>query len=273
MQTRRVQLATGRAIEFQLAENAAHRDAFFVLGVRKCGSSVMNSMLAGLAALNGLGFVDVGGKFFEQDVPEEDWRNDPESLTLLAPGQVYGGFRAMPLVFQNSEVFQAGRKILLVRDPRDALVSEYFSIAFTHSLPEAVGPDGARAAFLTERAAAQASAIEDFVIRRAKLLNTTLMEYRPMLTDKRTALFFYEDVILKKRAWVAEMAAHFGWTTGSDAFLDGMMGWADVLPQAERPREFIRRVRPGDHKEKLPKRVIERLDQLLAPSMALFGYS
>jgi hypothetical protein len=50
------------------------------------------------------------------------------------------------------------------------------------------------------------------------------------------------------------------------------MGWADVLPEAERPDQFIRRVVPGDHKEKLSPAVIRQLNTRLAASMELFGY-
>ena len=64
---------------------------------------------------------------------------------MIVPGRVYGGFRSMPLVFAQSELYRRSRKILLVRDPRDALVSEYFSLAYSHGLPEAEGDGGARA--------------------------------------------------------------------------------------------------------------------------------
>ncbi len=271
MRTAQVQLANGRRIDFCLGAPAG-AEAFFVLGVRKSGSSIMNSMLAPLGKINGYDFIDVGGHFFKQDVPEEAWRTDQAALSLLEPGHLYGGFRTMPKVFQHSTVFRDGRKILLVRDPRDALVSEYFSVAYTHTLPAAAQRGGVREGFLKERAAARRMAIEDFVIERAAGFNKTLMEYRGVLTDPKLALYFYEDVILHKRAWLADIAVHFGWHAGSAAFLDGMMGWADEIPSEERPRKFVRRVTPGDHKQKLSSQVIGRLNRILEPCMALYGY-
>ena len=128
MQTRQITLATGRSLAFEVAATA-QPDAYFVLGIRKCGSSLLNSMLTDLGRLNGHPFVDVGGGFFAADVPEQDWRHDPAVLRALAGGTVYGGFRSMPLVFAQSPLYLRSRKILLVRDPRDALVSEYYSIA------------------------------------------------------------------------------------------------------------------------------------------------
>jgi hypothetical protein len=273
-QTRRIDVAGGRAVDFDIGL-FDQDDAYFVLGIRKCGSSIMHSMVHDLARLNGHPFVDVGGRFFAANVPEQAWRSDPRVLDALAPGNVYGGFRAMPLVFTQSGLFRRSRKILLVRDPRDALVSEYFSISFSHGLPAAAaadGPGGAREEFVALRRSALASGIEQVVLERAPLLNRTFLEYADAAADPLTAIFRYEDVILEKRPWLAAMAAHFGWHTGSPRFVEGMMGWADKIPGEENAQAFIRKVVPGDHRDKLSPAVIARLNEMLAPAMALFGY-
>jgi hypothetical protein len=232
----------------------------------------MNSMVTDLARLNGRHYLDIAGRFFQADVPERVWRNDEASQKLLVPGQVHGGFRAMPLIFTAHEVFAASRKILLVRDPRDALVSEYFSNAYSHALPQQDGGGGATAEMLELRQAALKASIETYVLRQAPALNRTFVEYEALLNDPRLRVFRYEDVIFAKRQWVMDISAHFGWKPPSGAVLDGMMGWADVLPDAERADQFIRKVRPGDHKDKLSPVIIERLNAIMAPALALFGY-
>ncbi len=274
METRQIRLADGRSIKFDVDHKAGAAN-YFVLGVRKSGSSIMNSMMESLARINGRNYVGIAGRLFGQNIPEKDWRTDPAVLQLFAPGNVYGGFRAMPLVFEQSPVFQAARKILLVRDPRDALVSEYFSNAYSHSLPGkgAASAGGAREQMLNLREAALATRIEDYVLSRAKPLNQTLMEYAAVARDKQTRLFRYEEVIFDKRGWLRDIAAHFSWTAGSPAFLDGMMSWADVVPTAERNTEFVRKVTPGDHKDKLGPETIAKLDALLREPMRIFGYA
>jgi hypothetical protein len=273
IEARQVVLAEGRSVTFQIG-TFAQEDAYFVLGIRKCGSSIMHSMMHDLARLNRHPFVDVGGMFFAANVPEQDWRHDARVLAMLAPGNVYGGFRAMPIVFSASELYRKSRKILLVRDPRDALVSEYFSISYSHGLPAAeAGPGGAREEFVTLRQAALATSIEAMVLERAPLLNRTFLEYADAAADPLTRVFRYEDVILNKRPWLADMASHFGWHTGSPNFVEGMMGWADKVPAQENNREFIRKVVPGDHRNKLSPEVIAQLNRLLQPAMDLFGYT
>jgi len=253
------------------APHPAHA-ASFVLGVRKCGSSIMNSMVMALARREGVGFLDIGGLFFKQDIAEGDWCADPAIRGLLTPGLCHGGFRTMPAGFLGDPVFTSGRKILLLRDPRDALVSEYFSIAYTHKLPREAEPGGMRDYLLAEREAALAMELESFVLRRAAALNATMLGYRPMLRDKLTRIFFYEDVILQKRQWLLDIAAHFLWQPPPERALAHILSWADVVPATEAPRKFIRRVRPGDHREKLRPGVIGRLNQMLEPAMGVFGY-
>ncbi len=96
----------------------------------------------------------------------------------------------MPLVFLQSPLYHQSRKILLVRDPRDALVSECFSIAYSHGLPEAApGEGGAREEFLALRAAALASSIDATVLRRAGPMNRAFMEYAEAAADPLTRVF------------------------------------------------------------------------------------
>lgn len=277
MEVRQIRLADGRSIRFDVDHKAGTAN-YFVLGVRKSGSSIMNSMMESLARINNYNYVDIAGRLFGQNIPEKDWRNDPAVLKLFAPGNVYGGFRAMPLIFERSDVFQAARKILLVRDPRDALVSEYFSNAYSHSLPgkgvaAEASSGGAREQMLTMRETALATQIEDYVLSRAKPLNQTLMEYAVVAKDPQTRLFRYEEVIFDKRRWIQDIATHFSWTAGSPAFLDGMMSWADVVPTEERNTEFVRKVTPGDHKDKLGPATITKLGELLREPMQAFGYA
>jgi hypothetical protein len=273
MQQKQVNLADGRSVTFELGDYAQD-DAYFVLGLRKCGSSIMNSMVHDLARLNGRSFVDVGGRFFAANITEQDWRHDPAVLSALAPGNVYGGFRAMPLVMTQSGLYRRSRKILLVRDPRDALVSEYFSIAFSHGLPEGAPEEGsAREEFLALRQAALTKRLETMVLERAGLLNAAFLEYAAVVQDPLARIYRYEDVILQKRPWLRAIAAHFGWNPGSDAFIEGMMSWADVIPGEERSHDFIRKVVPGDHRNKLSPEAIEKLNVIVGPSMKLFGYT
>ena len=82
---------TYKGVEFALSEGP-DTGPFFVLGVRKSGSSILNSLVKALADKNDLNFVDVAGTLFERGLAVSDWQTDEALASILAPGNVYGGW-------------------------------------------------------------------------------------------------------------------------------------------------------------------------------------
>jgi hypothetical protein len=257
-----------QGVGFTLSDRS-EESMYFVLGVRKSGSSIFNNMVNALGMHQGFTFVDIPGTLFQLGRQVSDWQHDASMAKLLSGGNVYGGFRNAPLGLSDNPMFTACRKILLVRDPRDALVSEYFANAFSHSLPQ-VGLG--RELLLQARREALATSIADFALRHAAGMAATLMQYSGMIADPLLKLFRYEAVIMHKRELLAQISEHFGWPVDR-RHIEHIMGWADVFPTAERPSELIRRVRPGDHREKLSAATIAELDQILAEPLRAFGYA
>jgi tetratricopeptide (TPR) repeat protein/lipopolysaccharide biosynthesis glycosyltransferase len=266
-----ITLANGRRVAFEVDRGGAG-PASFVLGLSKCGSSLLNMLAQQLAKLNDRWFIDVGGKFFFENVLESDWKNDPGIGDLLYGGNVYGGLRAVPTAMAGHPTFRDGPKILLVRDPRDALVSLYFSDAYSHPIPartEAASPT----TDLMERLRRDAlnSGIDDFVLRRAVWMRRDFLSYLGVARRPETMVVRYEDYIFRKPELVRLIARQFGLTV-EDAQIDEMMIWADLRPATEDPSAFVRRVTPGDHRNKLRPETIAALDELLQPAMEAFGY-
>jgi hypothetical protein len=263
-------LANGRRVAFEV-QNAGS-GPYFLLGVRKSGSSVLNNICHALAQLNQRSFVPVGDIFFAANVVSGDWLGDPALRGLIRGGNIYGGFRDMPLALQGMPAFDAAPKILMVRDPRDALVSEYFSNAYSHSIPETTGSaDAVAAQMLAKRQEALAQEIGGFVLGAARAMNTTLQQYMILLRDPHTLVLKYEDMVFDKAALIGHLCRQFG-LHAREAEVAQILGWADKRPDMENPRAFVRKVTPGDHRAKLDSATITRLNAILAPSMAMFGY-
>jgi hypothetical protein len=263
-----------RGVKFQVDDNK-DGPAFFILGVRKSGSSMLNRVAQLLSRYNGYKFVDVAGSLFSNNVRVGEWIKDRSFGDILRPGNVYGGFRNCPLGAQENDMFVGGKKVLLVRDPRDALVSEYFSNAYSHSLPEAQGvvteEGGAREGLLRERQKALATTIDEYVISRAKMMGRTLNEYMPLIDDDNLVLLKYETIIFAKEAMIGRMVRHFGWQAKPKQ-LEAILRWVDVRPEKEDPQQFIRKVTPGDHKDKLQKATIARLNRDLRDVLEKLEY-
>lgn len=262
---------TFEGVAFQVDATRPDDPAWAVLGVRKCGSSMFNRALKLMAKFNGVNWVDIPGDLFANNIAVRQWRATPPPPGLLLPGNAYGGFRDFPARLAESPVFRGAIKALLVRDPRDAIVSEYFSTRRTHSIPEGAGDDGARADMLRRREAAQQVSIDDFARAEAAKMAHTMEQYVPLLDDPKLLLLRYEDVIFEKPRMIRDVADHFGWVVRPDQ-IDAILKWIDVVPAEENPDAFIRKVTPGDHREKLSAEMIAEIDVSLARAMAAFGY-
>lgn len=256
-----------RGQNFEIADDPA-RDVYFILGIRKCGSSIFNSMLSELARFNGVRFIDIGSRMFENGIPALEWSTDPELSKLARRGNVLGGFRTFPAGLSASIPYKTGRKVLMVRDPRDALVSEFFSNAYSHTLPDR---GEMREKFTAFRDSALTKGLVEYIETRIVPMRRTMGMFLPCLSDPSVRIFRYEDYILNKGALLEEASSHFGWEI-SDELRDAILGWADVVPDVEDPKKFVRRVIPGDHKNKMPIDLIDRVNAEMAEIMDAFGY-
>ncbi len=267
-----VNLAIGRTVTVEV-DRGLEPPAFFVLSMRKCGSTMLNQICRALAVANHRRYVDVVHHFFYNNILELQYRDDPAMLSLLYPGNTYGGFRLMPRIFFESELFLASPKVLLVRDPRDALASEYFSSAYSHPIPES-GDEGddVTTQLVDLRSKATSSTIDEWVLARAAAMNRHLVEYEALLGDTSTLVLKYEDCVFDKPMLMSSVANHFGWHI-DDQLVRLILEWADVRPEKEDPKEFIRQVTPGDHLAKLSPETIAEVSRTLAPAMTLFRYT
>ena len=192
---------------------------------------------------------------------------------LLRPGNVYGGIRDVPRAWLDAELFRNGLKLLIVRDPRDALVSEYYSNAYSHPIPAQNADHGEMAEImLAQRKYAIAHPIDEYVVERASALVRSIMEYAVVARMPNTRMFRYEDVVFDKAGLIASIARHFGWDAPAEA-VKRILSRVDVRPDKEDPQAFVRQVTPGDHRRKLERATIARLGELLWPAMNLLGYS
>jgi hypothetical protein len=103
------------------------------------------------------------------------------------------------------------------------------------------------------------------------MLAGAMLQYAAIVGLSSTTVLRYEDYIFEKGALIALIARRFGWCA-DDHLVELILEWADIRPQQEDPTSFIRRVTPGDHREKLRAGTIATLNEKLRPALELFGY-
>lgn len=235
--------------------------SIFILGLKKSGSTLLNQIMRPVTEAAGLVYRAPTYELFQNGRALRH-----AELTFEPSGHAYGGFRNLPWRLPD---FAANRTVLLTRDPRDALTSLYFSVAYSHRPPGATDDSTMLRAFEARRAKARSMAIDGFVLDQAASL-ARLIE-KTMANAPPHRLYRYEDVIFEKLAWVGDMLNYFG-LSAPEPLVARIVERFDVIPTDEAPHEHIRRVTPGDHKEKLRPETIAILNDRLGPILRRFGY-
>ena len=243
---------------------------FLCLGVRKSGSTMLHRIVNFLANRNHINVVDVPSTFFRNGFTAQHWQA-LDLTTLVKPGNCYLGFRSFPDKLAETDAYRGARKIFMFRDPRDALVSEYFSDAYSHAIPKKDAAGEGRELFLKKREEAQGADIDQWVLDKVGGIRKTLTAYAPALSDPSCLVLRYEDFIFQKRRMIAKILDHFGWSVEVSR-LNKLLAEIDVVPDAEDKSRFVRKVVPGDHIAKLKPETVRRLNKRLEEVMKLYDY-
>ena len=244
-------------------ETSSDRPSVLALSLPKAGSVLLDGIMKMLCERCGLTYVSIMEAFFQVGVIETDIPSETSQL-FRESGFCYGGFRYYPTQF-DIPISNTAPAILLVRDPRDMLVSLYFSALKSH--PKR-GRDGANPA---SEAAAEMN-IENYVKRFAKMYKMRMKDYCVFL-DRRpdTKVFRYEDIIYDKVAWVGDICSHFQWGIPEEDQANIANHW-NIIPDAEQPDAHVRQVHPGNYLNKLTPETINWLNDFLGDEMVAFGY-
>jgi hypothetical protein len=233
----------------------------------------LNKIMHFIAKRNDLHTVDLAGTFFQSGMKVTDWQ-DKDLTRVIQPGNMYIGFRALPKALEILPAFQQSKRIFMFRDPRDALVSQYFSDAYSHSLPSAK-TDTAKAAtqeFLAKREKTLATDINDYVLQQSGSMDRTFMGYAEVLKSPLTLPLRYEEYIFTKKRMILKIVDHFELKINKGA-IETLLGQVDVVPGSEDAKKFVRNVIPGDHRRKLTPETIDKLDRKLQNSLKAFDYA
>lgn len=170
--------------------------------------------------------------------------------------------------FLSPELLRERKALLLVRDPRDMLVSMYFSMRYSHVEP---GEGTYREWFLAQRSAVSNLSIDRFAANVVRDLNAELEAMLSLLRHASIRLYRYEDVIYRKRDWIADIVSFLDLGI-SEAEIDAIAARHDRLPTTENKAEHVRQGHPGDGERKLSPHTLERVGRALSQQWHWLGY-
>lgn len=253
-------------------EELGHQGSFpecYAFSIHKSGSTLMNKMINQVcirAAIPGFSIADI---MFQNGIPQLEWAEDEQIIELIGFGRIYYGFRFFPKLLMNELVNLREKKaVLLVRDPRDALVSRFFSAGgkhVSHVLPKN------KENFLAMVQKTAHMDIDEYVIHSSGYYKNQLSAYKENLNFDNVLLFKYEDIFFGKRKFLGDIFNHFKIDIDSK-ILDDVALENDIRPESEDISKHIRRGFPGDHVNKLKPETIRKLNNILRDICAWYGY-
>lgn len=259
------------AIQQNFPERKNGMPACFWFSMPKCGSTMLTKVLRQVFASEKIPSFHFSGVFWEKGLTRSSWSNY-DLRHHIVDGVAYYGFRSLPPFIAKSPYLKNRKSILLLRDPRDAATSHYFSKLYEHPVPgDGTGPAAEK--YLRERALLAAKEIDAHVIDYVRCYMKNWRDYMNHLPmDKGTVkIYRYEDIIYHKLDFFRE-AFDFLEMPVQPEVLEAAVASVDIFPARERVYKRIRSVKPGNHIEKLKPETIEQLNVLFAEPLKKHGY-
>lgn len=158
--------------------------------------------------------------------------------------------------------------IIHVRDPRDCLTSLYYSIVFSHPVPEGAG----REAFIDFRRQVAERTVDEQCLRQVRSYAPMFSSYVELAESTENVLVSrYEDMVSDFEVWLTRLFDFLDVPTTNPLYRD-MLEATNFTVEREDVTRHMRRVVPGDFMHKLHTETIEELNQAFALPLRHFGY-
>lgn len=253
------------------ARRVPTRQPVFAFGMHKGGSTMLADFFNIYTKRLDHSAISISDILFYKGIGDETYRNDAKICDLLDDKFVYYGFRYVPdFMLANKARYLNRKAIMLVRDPRDCVVSAYYSFLKSHVVASESGTDAARS-IQKERDEHGQSSIDDYALSETIRFVEEMCDYAYFMHEN-ARLFRYEDIIFNKRQFFTEALEHLGLPLVNTSFEEALKR-VDVLPDKEQADKHIRSVKPGNHAEKLSKETVLELNRKFADVLSLFGYA
>ena len=187
-------------------------DSFIFFTTHKAASNFTNQILKEVEQISEFELYDYGaliGSISEKlNITDqfEEYLNENHKTLFKLNGEIYGPQR-LPLNFTGINDY---KKIFFLRDPRDVLVSAYYSFGYSH-----VEPDSASMidSFLKKRAKIQNQTIDEYVLQEMeRWIKPAYMNYKKLRLESTNDVLYlkYNDYIEDTEGIVNKILTFFG---------------------------------------------------------------
>ena len=163
------------------------------------------------------------------------------------------------------------RLVLMVRDPRDVLISSYYSYAYSHPVPKA---NNKRESFNGLRSWALQTGLDEFVMSTSDDLLRVYKRYMEALVDRPGAFVArYEDMIMDFPTWLDNLLQYCELEISAQLRQQLLQESNKSRPSNEDVSKHRRQVMPGEHKKRLKPETIVYLNDLFSNVLEKLNYA
>lgn len=241
--------------------------SFIALSMHKAGSSITQQILADFAAAKG----------YEVDMISRQVSDSPKKTAELFQAYqdkmrlngVYYGVARGPFV-RKLEILDRLKTIIQIRDPRDCLISGYFSFTVSHPAPR--NPDKAKE-FERKRDERRQMTADQFVLDSVENYRTRVQILADIAERHEDCLVLkYEEMVTDTSTWLNRISEFLDQPL-TDELTAALGEKINFNVSTEDVNKKKRQVTPGDHARKLQPETIAELNDILGEQMARFGYT
>lgn len=251
---------------------SSNQPSILHFSLNKAATQHVKKLLSKIACHNHLIPIFLHDFAFHSDLPYFDSLSFEEmkkyNHVFKEKGYLYSVFGG---VIENIENFNQYMVILSIRDPRDILVSLYFSTSYSHSTPSEFG--NKQDDFLKKRDIAKRQNIDDFVLNEADNLLEVFEKYQEFLVDKyNIGIVKYEDMVSNYEEWLMDLSFKAGLNLSETLKNDIISENSKRKKSAEDIFQHNRKGVAGDYKEKLLPETIEKLNIKFSKVLKFYEY-
>ena len=253
----------GQELSIEIPD-ACNYPSFFVFSIWKAGSTMLDGMIRDICSYLHIPIIDIHPTAYMQGINDNKLTSDICQL-FVKTGYCYMGFRCLPSYLHNFD-FKEVKKILLLRDPRDILVSHYFSAKYSHGITTGdLGKEQTRV-----RQELVEVSIDDYVLQISETFLRVFDLYN-LIEDNNLKVFKYEDIIFNKEQFMRDILYFLDLKLPDNLISETTIKY-DIFPKSEDVNAHIRKVIPGDYKEKLKVGTITKLNECFKDILLKYQY-
>jgi len=249
--------ACGRRLEEQ---------SFVFLTLHKAGSTFATEIVRDLFVANGWVSRDFATQAFDAGLNGYEFLKQ-KAAAFHEKKTFFGPLRDEPVSLVPN--LPSLTPIIHIRDPRDALVSYYYSICYSHVLP---GPGPEREWFEKQREFYRQRSVDDFCLQILTNGNRSFKLLRSAAeAGPKTVISRYEVMVTDFSGWLRGLVQQLPIQVD-----DGKIESLDAQNQAPVSEDVYshkRQVTPGDFRRKLRPASQTKLTEFFRDDLVYFGYS